>query len=585
MTHYEQGVAHYQAKRYEAALDAFDEALEAGEESAELWRDAGRAHAQLEDWEAADEAYERAIELNESDPLTWYGKGNVFQATGDADMALKAYETALLFDANWALPWLAKGAILLSTAGRGEEGLRCLRRAEQLDGPEMAVHCFQLFAQLPPFPFFSYRIVRDYMLPWQYADWKDYAEQSLSNAQPLRTYLSWYQQQTQASPFVAGLAHYLMGDPAPALRHFKESETGDKLQNTLQLTYYQVQACWAFAEPDDQYLDRALQAAAHFLPAEKGGWQLWKKKKKQPDAPPLPPEEWEACYYAGMVFIENDELDKALRCFERIEQDYLPALYMGLWVCEEKVNTKKKNQKAEAILQREAEQPSFIESAPQAELTLDPHRFAQQIQAAMRYEELSEALELLHFYADFEGKEAEVLLPRQEPAIHQRWSMSPAVRQEIEQLQRQQLRAALEEQLPENNPLTEISRMEQAEERFEQLGQWLEGNEFDSEQALRLITALHLQAPLREEHKLMLDLYAFAKNGQVEHLPDALFKGAPLGNGAGVGRPLGEQWGLSGNAAVELSEKAQKAWDYLQEAEHATEAFADFRSGIEESWE
>ncbi|NBC07535.1 MAG: tetratricopeptide repeat protein, partial [Bacteroidetes bacterium] len=144
MTHHEQAMAHYEAGDYDAALDAFEQALEAGEDSAALWRNVGRTHIQLEDWASAEAALDEATALDEQDAQAWYAKGNVYQAKGDTATALKAYETALVFDPEWGLPWLAKGALCLAMPNRGEDGLRYLKRALHLDAAKAAPHAFAI---------------------------------------------------------------------------------------------------------------------------------------------------------------------------------------------------------------------------------------------------------------------------------------------------------------------------------------------------------------------------------------------------------------------------------------------------------
>lgn len=564
MTQHEQAMAYYEAGDYEAALDAFELALEAGEESAALWRDVGRTHIQLEDWESAEAALDEATALDERDAQAWYAKGNVYQATGDMATALKAYETALVFEPDWALPWLAKGAIYLAMPDRGEDGLRHLKRALHLDAGKVARHVFALFAQLPPMPFLSYRLIRDQMMPWAYQQHEDYVRHTFELAQPLRAFLSAYKRETHASSFAAGLLHFYLGDPERALRAFSEMETTQERVGELQLLYYKLQASYGFAEDDEADMERALVLAAAYLPPEQGGgWGLFKKKKAV-EAPPLAASEWEACYYAGLIYVENDQLDEALRCFERIEGDYLPALYQAMWVYEEKVNTKKKKEKAVALLQREAENPEFSVDYPVHELSLEQGQFDTQMRFCMRYQELAEAIELLHFYAEFEADGQEVALPSQQPAVFERWTMSEELHAKIEE----ESTALLKGKLHQNKEAIEPSPPSPADataeaDWYQALGKWLESSEASDEQAYLHLNALTLQSPLQADLKIALDAYTFCRAGRAADWPKALAEGAPFGTGIGLGRYLGEAYGLSDESWESWSEAALQVRAYV----------------------
>lgn len=564
MTHHEEAMAHYEAGDYEAALDAFEQALEAEEESAALWRDVGRTHIQLEDWESAEAALDEATALDEQDAQAWYAKGNVYQAKGDTETALKAYETALVFDPEWGLPWLAKGALCLAMPNRGEDGLRYLKRALHLDPAKAAPHAFPIFAQLPPLPFLSFRLIRDQMIPWAYQQHADYVRHSFEMAQPLRAFLSAYERQEGASYFTIGLLHYYLGDPAAAMQAFGQVDPAQEGVGALPLLYYKIQACYGFAEDDEAYLEKALDKAAAYLPPEQsGGWGLFKKKKKAADVPPLPESEWEACYYAGMVYIEHDQLDEALRCFERIEADYLPALYQAMWVYEEKMNTKKKKEKGLALLERESAQPQFSQGCPQQELQLGGGQFETQMQFNMRYEELAEAIDLLHFFAEFETEEQEVELPRQQPPLYERWTMGEALRTRIEQEALAQLHQQLDEDKEDLTPPPPKPAEADAETVwYQQLGEWLEQSEASDRQALLHLNALTLRSPLPADQKMALDAYVFCRGGRAADWPAAVAEGYPFGTGIGIGRYLGDDWGTADEDWEAWSPAAQQVWAY-----------------------
>lgn len=427
---YEQGKAHYAQEEYEPALEAFSSAIELDGEDAELWQAAARACYQLGEYEEAAEAYQQAIELNEGYASAWNGLGAAFLGQGKAAEAMDAYRQAIRLDRSNPAPWTGLGAIYFQGLQQPQEGARYFQRAEHLGQAAVAESCFNVFAQLPAYPFFSLRIIQRYMAPEHYARWEDYLRQTFADAVPLKAYLAGLGLQARQSQLPQdaqwhlgqGLLHLMMGDPVPALEHFNR---GQELSpdTDLMLAYYQLQACWDFVAPDQPYLKPALEKAESFLlPEQGGGWQFWKKKA---EAPTLPAADILPCYYAGLIFAENDEMDKALQCFERIERDFLPAAYLAMWACEEMVLPKKKKEKALYLLQQEAAQPQFSMGLQPAELSLDPADFPGQFLYAARYLELVEAIEQLHIFAEFEDNPQglEVLGTADNLPFHLLWSL------------------------------------------------------------------------------------------------------------------------------------------------------------------
>ena len=214
-----------------------------------------------------------------------------------------------------------------------------------------------------------------------------------------------------------------MGDPSIALHHLtKSQELSTGLD--LRIAYYQAQACWDFLESDRKYTEAALEKAATYLPASSSGWKIWKKEEK---APALSGEELIQCYYAGLLYIDNDELKNALRCFERIENDYLPAAYQALWCYEEFKLAAKKKAKADFILQQEAQQRQFVDGIDPQQLDPQSTSLLADFLPVLQYVELIDAIELLHYHAEFEGnaQDFEVVNAKEQPAFPELWLFEP----------------------------------------------------------------------------------------------------------------------------------------------------------------
>jgi serine/threonine protein kinase/tetratricopeptide (TPR) repeat protein len=72
---FNQGFEHFEAGRYEEALDMFHQALENGYESAELFNYMGRANRWLDNFEVSLDDFTRAIELDENGAWYWFNRG------------------------------------------------------------------------------------------------------------------------------------------------------------------------------------------------------------------------------------------------------------------------------------------------------------------------------------------------------------------------------------------------------------------------------------------------------------------------------------------------------------------------------
>ena len=426
--HHEQGKKHWEAGEYEEAEEAFASALELEPEWARPWHGLGRLYFSQEKYEEAIDAFQQATALEEENPIYWFSLARGYAYSRQPNEALEAYQQSIKLNRESAAPWNGLGVLYFEALGKPQSGIQCFRRAEYLSKGEFAGNFFAAFAQLPPFPFFSYRIIRDYMPAEEYGKWKGYLKSTFDTALPLAAYLNWLEKGRENNGLsngawhkLLGLAHYYMGDPSAALDHLAKSLAEEP---DLMVAYHQLLACWDFLEPDAPYLEPALKRAAAFLPPEQSNWKFWQKKE---EAAPLSKKEYAQCYYAGLIFVENDEMDKALQCFERIEQDFLPAAYQSFWCCEEMVLPKKKKEKAEFLLRQEAQQLQFVNGLEPQLLALDAKEPMIPFLQAIRYIELEEAIERLHIYAEFEGtpQEYEIQNSTEQPPFHDLWRLSP----------------------------------------------------------------------------------------------------------------------------------------------------------------
>lgn len=126
------GVALHNLKRYEEALDAYNQAIRLDPNYALAYTGKGSALNNLKSYEEALEVCNQAIRLNPNYALTHYTKGTVLANLKRREEALDAYNQSILLNPNYALAYHHKG-IALDNLKRYKEALDVYNQAILLD--------------------------------------------------------------------------------------------------------------------------------------------------------------------------------------------------------------------------------------------------------------------------------------------------------------------------------------------------------------------------------------------------------------------------------------------------------------------
>ena len=169
---YEQAQKHLEAGEHEAAEEVLAQAVGLEPEWAEPWNSLGELYFGQEKYEEAMESYEQAVALDEENAGYWNALARVYALTKQVEEAKDAYQRAIKLDRNDPAPWNGLGVLYFEALGKPQNGMQCFQRAEYLGKERFAGNLFAAFAQLPPHPFFSYRVARDYMPAEDYPKWK-----------------------------------------------------------------------------------------------------------------------------------------------------------------------------------------------------------------------------------------------------------------------------------------------------------------------------------------------------------------------------------------------------------------------------
>ena len=134
MKAYETGVAALQAEDWEAAIQAFDEAIAADDGTfAELFFGRAEALRELEDYQNAITSYQLALQANDNFAQAYNGRGICYRELGDLGLALNDFQNAAEEDRRDPSIAANLGDILVNNANNPTQAMIYLDRAIELD--------------------------------------------------------------------------------------------------------------------------------------------------------------------------------------------------------------------------------------------------------------------------------------------------------------------------------------------------------------------------------------------------------------------------------------------------------------------
>jgi tetratricopeptide (TPR) repeat protein len=394
-------------KDYEQALYSYEQAIQRDEKLANPWNGKGNVYNELRDYEQALDCYEQAIRRDENFAPPWYGKGNVYYALKDYEQALYCYEQSIQRDETLASPWGGKGNVYYNLKDYESSKISNIRAFKLEETRPLIYNSLLLFSRYPTAPFYAYRLITSHLPTDQYSEWKLLIETTFGQCRNLQAYTAWLQlsgrqQQVKGWEWEAwrGLVHYFMGDPVASFELLK-GEVLPKQPKDLRAWYYLIQSCYGFAEPTEKYMEEALGIAESFVKKqgflESIGFRKKAVEHKKPDAI--------QCYYAGRLFLLQEDKTKALNCFEQVKEDFLPAAYMSLLIKEQEEKSTKDVLKY--IYQQEKTLANtgqgFACGIPPQRLGLDRNDFWTHFNRFAHYVEISDGIDLFVYEAEKQG--------------------------------------------------------------------------------------------------------------------------------------------------------------------------------------
>ena len=140
--HASQGIAAYEAGRYDEAIEELLQAIERGVteyELEEIYTILGNTYDNLDLYDEAIDAHEKAIELNPDYYKAWVNLGITYRHIGDLDRAEESYNQALNLEPEYAELHASIGALAI-IKGEPEKAIEALEKAIELDSQLAVAH-------------------------------------------------------------------------------------------------------------------------------------------------------------------------------------------------------------------------------------------------------------------------------------------------------------------------------------------------------------------------------------------------------------------------------------------------------------
>jgi len=119
-------------KKYEEAIDAYDEAIKLDPNYVKAWNNKGVSLGKLGQFDEGMRCFDEAIKIDSNNAEAWKNKGIVLYGQGKVDEAVKAYDEAIRLDPGLTIAWNNKGNAL-GKQGKFDEAIKAYDEAIRLD--------------------------------------------------------------------------------------------------------------------------------------------------------------------------------------------------------------------------------------------------------------------------------------------------------------------------------------------------------------------------------------------------------------------------------------------------------------------
>jgi tetratricopeptide (TPR) repeat protein len=131
---YEKGLAYYNERKYEEAIECFNKALEIDPEydKTQVWNDIGNSFYGFGRYNDALRYYDKILELDTRYPWVWYGKGLCLHELQKYSEAIECFNKALELREEYPDAWGSKGNVFFKLKNY-KEAIECYNKALEIN--------------------------------------------------------------------------------------------------------------------------------------------------------------------------------------------------------------------------------------------------------------------------------------------------------------------------------------------------------------------------------------------------------------------------------------------------------------------
>jgi len=419
---------------YTYALECFNKALEFDSYNTTSWNGKGNIFAEQKDYERALDCFDKVLGLNENHIPSLNGKGNVYTELEEYKKALNCFDKAIQIDKMYVNVWNGKGKVYFELK-EYDRALVFFSRTIYLENG-FTSNFIALTFLYPNAPFFTYDVLKMFIRPQNYNQWRNLITLTIDQSKHLLAYIGYLEltgknqilEQWQWYQWL-GIVYYYMGHTIKSYKYLKKVIAIQP--KDLMSYYYMILSCRGFAQPETKYLERALNIAKQIKPS-KNRFDFFGKKSV------LSSYELQQTYYAGQLLCLNQKYTEAFSYFESIKNDFLPAAYMCF---ELKDGASSKH--AKEIIRGERKvlgtSESFLSGFPEQNLDLELEDFRIPFFKYARYYEIKIGIGLLEYeISDADFKDFEPVFPDALKAFWYTWHLSSIQYQQIFEIARKE---------------------------------------------------------------------------------------------------------------------------------------------------
>ncbi len=551
------GVSKAALNQHQAAIADYSQAIEIDPNFTGAFTNRGVSKAKLNQHQAAIADYSQAIEIDPNFTSAFINRGTSKAKLNQYQAAIDDCNIAISINSKINTCYLIRGQIYLRANFPSKAKIDFLK--SMFLKIKWHNDFIPFFSKHSNNPFLAMRFIQNQIELSFYRDKSDLIKISFEQSSALYSFIihQGLKRNITYSPKKwnkwLGIINYFMGDPIVSqnlLDNLAKNGTND-----LMIYYYLILSLKEFEQTGkSQEIDEILEVA---IPIAESYSELntnsYTKQQRQ------------NLYYAGQLLIVDEEDEDALECFLKIRNEFLPALYMCIYLNNRLGKSEENQIFITSLIQKEElldNQSGFLHGLSSQQLDLEIEDLYEPFRHCINYKEIHYAIEVTiteitkigistsidikkpNFQKDFwdlfkvslQDVESARLRSNLSPVVEKWEEILSSYQEEISKADLDIHKQQLKKDLDTRNPYKEIKK---ASDKEAELGLHIQKFKLKSNQLIDLINYFYLKSQLTAYQKLLLHFYTLDQ----ELKRDTSSKAHLSGLKDGVKKAIGE--GLS----------------------------------------